>query len=235
MEHGWIGSAPGGTAADRAERAPSVVVSAAHSAFGAVRRLQVRLGEVAVVLHPAPPAPSAPGTVPVGAAAATRPPAGQPAGRAGADDGWVRAQVSADLDVAAHLITQLDLAGREDEGAPAQRWSGTVAIGRYASLRRADPADAAALAVATGCPVELVRALADPVALSRVEVLRRDGAARGTGPGTVGTDELAWVDGGPSGLWTVRPEDADAVRIARGTPAEVAAELAGMVRAAEGC
>ena len=66
-------------------------------------------------------------------------------------------------------------------------------------------------------------------------MVRRDGAARPTGPSTVVTDELAWVDGGADGLWTVRPGGPDDVAIDRGGPAEVAAALAGMVRAAEGC
>lgn len=240
MAHGWIGGPPGDTAADRAERAPSLVVTAAHSAFGAVRRLQVRVGEVTVLLHSAPP------------------------------DGWARDAVVDELDIAAHLAAHLDLAGRDDETAPtaaaapdgtttagggsasgglaapdgaatsggaavAGGWSGTLPAARYAALRRADPADADALAGAAGCPVELVRALADPVALSRVEVVRRDGAARGTGPSTVGTDELAWVDGGDDGLWTVRPGEPDEVLVGRGTPAGVVTELAGLVRAAEGC
>ena len=80
-----------------------------------------------------------------------------------------------------------------------------------------------------------MRSLASPVALSRVEVVRRDGAARGTGPSTVVTDELAWVDGGDDGLWTVRPGGPGEVATGRGTPAEVAAALVAMVRAAEGC
>jgi hypothetical protein len=68
-----------------------------------------------------------------------------------------------------------------------------------------------------------------------VEVVRRDGAARPSGPTTVVTEELAWVDGGADGLRTVRPGGPDDVAIDRGSPAEVAAALAGMVRAAEGC
>ena len=43
-------SALGPDPADRPELAPSLVVSAAHSAFGAVRRVQVRVGEVTVLL-----------------------------------------------------------------------------------------------------------------------------------------------------------------------------------------
>jgi hypothetical protein len=73
------------------------------------------------------------------------------------------------------------------------------------------------------------------LAAAGVGVVRRDGAARGTGPTSVVTDELAWVDGGADGLWTVRPGGPDDVAIDRGTPAEVGAALAGMVRAAEGC
>ena len=115
------------------------------------------------------------------------------------------------------------------------RWDGRLPISRYAALRTADPGDADALARTAGCPAELVRALARPVSLSRVEVVRRDGAGRGTGPSTVGTDELAWVDGGDDGLWTVRPDGPDEVLLGRGTPDEVTAALAGMVRAAEGC
>jgi hypothetical protein len=196
---GWIGLAD---RADVAEWTPSVVVSAAHSALGAVRRLQVRLGEVAVLLSPAPA-------------------------------GWRRDAVAERLDVGAHLAAQLDLAGR-DEPEPAG-WAGTLPISRYAAFRTADPDQADALAWTAGCPPELVRALAEPVALSRVEVVRRDGAALPTGPTRVVTDELAWVDGGTDGLWTVRPDGPDEVAIGSGTPAGVAAALAGMVRAARGC
>lgn len=198
MEYGWIGGDP---PAD----VPSLVVSAAHSALGAVHRFRVHVGTGTVLLHPAPP--------PDGA-------------------GWTR-QPADGLDVGAYLADRLDLAGR-DEPVPGERWSGTVPLPRYAALRRAGP-DGIAPAAPTGCPAELVRALAAPVALGRVEVSRRAGVARATGPDHVVTEELAWVDGGDDGLWTVRPQDADAVRVARGTPAEVAAELAGMVRAAEGC
>lgn len=208
VAYGWIGSAPGDGPADRAEHAPSLVVSAAHSALGAVRRLQVRVGEVTVLLHPAPP---------------------------GHPGEWQRGAVTDELDIATYLAAHLDLSGREDEPVPAERWAGILPVSRYAALRRADPRNADALAASAGCPAGLVRALAEPVALSRVEVVRRDGAARGTGPATVGADELAWVDGGDDGLWTVRPGDADEVLVGRGTPAEVTAELAGMVRAAEGC
>lgn len=226
MAYGWIGGPAAGGPADRAEGSPSLVVSAAHSAFGAVRRLQVRVGEVTVLLHPAPPAPRT--------GAGVAPPTAPVPHHAPPEAGWVREAVVEELDIAAHLAAHLDLAGREDEDAP-ERWTGSLPAGRYAALRRADPADAGALAASAGCPVGLVRALTEPVALSRVEVVRRDGAARGTGPVTVGTDELAWVDGGEAGLWTMRPGDPDEVLVGRGTPAEVAAELAGMVRAAEGC
>lgn len=195
MEYGWIGGDP-------PERAPSVVVSVAHSALGAVRHLQVRIADNVQLLRP------------------------------DTTDGWVR-ETADGLDVGAYLGVQLDLAGRDEPvGEP---WRGTLPTARYAALRRADPADADALARTAGCPPELVRALAAPVALSRVEVTRRDGADRATGPERVITDELAWVDGGDAGLWTVRPLHDDAVDVRRGTPAEVAAELAGLVRAAEGC
>jgi hypothetical protein len=209
VTEGWIGGTASGPA-DRAERAPSLVVSAAWSAFGAVRRLQVRVGEATVLLHPTPP------------------------------DGWTRVAVLDELDIAAHLAAHLDLADPPDQpddpdGTAAAGWSGALPAARYAALRRADPADAAALAERAGCPVELVRALAAPVALGRVEVVRRDGAARGTGPITVGTDELAWIDGGDDGLWTVRPGVVDEVLLGRATPAGVVTELAGLVRAAEGC
>jgi hypothetical protein len=200
---GWIGVAELADRADVAERTPSVVVSAAHSALGAVRRLQVRLGEVAVLLSPAP-------------------------------SGWRRDAVAERLDVGAHLAAQLDLAGR-DEAEPAGGWAGTLPVSRYAAFRTAEPDHADALARSAGCPPELVRALAGPVALSRVEVVRRDGAALPTGPTRVVTDELAWVDGGCDGLWTVRPDGPDDVAIGRGTPAGVTAALAGMVRAAQGC
>jgi hypothetical protein len=203
--YGWIGTASGDAPADRAERAPSLVVSAAHSAFGAVRRLQVRVGEVTVLLSPAGPA------------------------------GWVRDAVAGELDIGAHLAAQLDLLSRDDPDGPGERWAGTLPVSRYAAFRTADPGDADDLARSAGCPAALVRALARPVSLSRVEVVRRDAAARGTGPTTVSTDELAWVDGGDDGLWMVRPGGPDDVTIGRGTPAEVAAELAGMVRASEGC
>jgi hypothetical protein len=214
VAYGWIGTASGDTPADRAQRSPSLVVSAVHSALGAVRRLQVRVGEVTVLLSPG---------------------GGPPRGAEPAGPGWVRDAVTDELDIGAHLAAELDLAGRAAEDAPERRWAGTLPVSRYAAFRTADPADADALARSADCPAELVRALARPVALSRVEVVRRDGAARGTGPTTVVTDELAWVDGGDDGLWTVRPDGPDEVAIGRGTPAEVAAELAGMVRAAEGC
>jgi hypothetical protein len=203
VAYGWIGAAPGDAPADRAEQAPSLVVSAAHSALGAVTRLQVRVGEVTVLLFPT-------------------------------EAGWERAGVTGELDIAAHLAARMDLVGRGGESA-GDRWDGTLPVSRYAALRTADPDDADALARSAGCPPALVRALARPVSLSRVEVVRRDGAARGGGPTTVSTDELAWVDGGDDGLWTVRPEGPDDVAIGRGTPSEVAAALAGLVRAAEGC
>jgi hypothetical protein len=218
VAYGWIG---GGAAAppdpaEAAERAPSLVVSVAHSAFGAVRRRQVRVGEVTVLLS---------------AAAAGR----EAAGAAGWVREAVREAVVEELDIGAHLAAELDLLDRDGEDGPADRWAGTLPVSRYAAFRTADPGDADTLAHAAGCPAELVRALADPVALSRVEVVRRDGAARATGPTTVVTDELAWVDGGVDGVWTVRPGGPDDVAIDRGTPAEVAAALAGMLRTAEGC
>jgi hypothetical protein len=233
VAYGWIGTAPGDAPADRAERAPSLVVSAAHSALGAVRRLQVRVGEVTVLLSPDPGA-DAGDRPPTGSGAASTAAGGTGRAAAGAA-GWIRDAVSDELDIGAHLAAQLDLAGREAEDGPAERWSGTLPVSRYAALRTADPGNADALARSAGCPAALVRALATPVSLSRVEVVRRDGAARGTGPTTVVTDELAWVDGGGDGLWTVRPDGPDGVAVGRGTPAEVAAALAGMVRAAEGC
>jgi hypothetical protein len=215
VAYGWIGTTPGDAPADRAERAPSLVVSAAHSAFGAVRRLQVRVGEVTVLLSPAqPPGPG--------------PETGGPAG-------WVRDAVADELDIGAHLAAHLDLLGRDAEDGPGERWAGTLPVSRYAAFRTADPDHADELARSAGCPAALVRALARPLSLSRVEVVRRDAAGRGTGPTTVSTGELAWVDGGDDGLWTVRPGGAEDVTVGRGTPAEVAAELAGMVRAAEGC
>jgi hypothetical protein len=205
VAYGWIGgTAVAPDPGEQAERAPSLVVTAAHSALGAVHRLQVRVGEVTVLLT-------------AGAA------------------GWARESVVERLDVRAHLATALDLAGRDGEDPPADRWAGTLPVSRYAAFRTADPDRADALAGTAGCPAELVRALASPVALSRVEVVRRDGAARPGGPTTVATDELAWVDGGEDGLWTVRPGGPDDVAIGRGTPAEVTAALAGMLRAAEGC
>jgi hypothetical protein len=213
VAYGWIGGTPGDAPADRAEQAPSLVVSAAHSALGAVTRMQVRVGEVTVLLSPGGP----PGGTP----------AAEPAD-------WVRDSVADELDIAAHLAARLDLVGRSAE-APPERWDGTLPVSRYAAFRTADPDDADALARSAGCPAALVRALARPVSLSRVEVVRRDGAARGTGPTTVSTDELAWVDGGDDGLWTVRPGGPDDVTVGRGTPDEVAAALAGLIRAAEGC
>jgi hypothetical protein len=243
---GWIGTAPGDAPADRAERSPSLVVSTAHSALGAVRRLQVRVGEVTVLLSAGDGGPLFPGGgtplspgggTPLSAGGGTplSPGGGTPRGAGPAAPGWVRDAVTDELDIGAHLAAELDLVGRGAEDAPERRWAGTLPVSRYAAFRTADPADADALARSADCPAELVRALARPVALSRVEVVRRDGAARGTGPTTVVTDELAWVDGGDDGLWTVRPDGPDEVAIGRGTPAEVAAELAGMVRAAEGC
>lgn len=203
VAYGWIGGTPGDAPADRAEHAPSLVVSAAHSALGAVTRLQVRVGEVTVLRSPT-------------------------------EAGWERAAVTDELDIAAHLAARMDLVGRGGESAT-DRWDGTLPVSRYAAFRTADPDNADALARSAGCPAALVRALARPVSLSRVEVVRRDGAARGTGPTTVSTDELAWVDGGDDGLWTVRPGGPDDVTIRRGTPDEVAAALAGLVRAVEGC
>ena len=208
MAYGWIGEDAATAVPDpveRAERAPSLVVSSAHSALGAVRRRQVRVGEVTVLLAPGPP-------------------------------GWVREAVVDEIDLGAHLAAELDLAGRDGEdGDPGAGWAGTLPAARYAAFRTADPHDADTLARAAGCPPELVRSLASPVALGRVEVVRRDGAARPGGPITVVTEELAWVDGGADGLWTVRPGGPDDVAIDRGSPAQLAAALAGMVRAAAGC
>jgi len=204
VAYGWIGA---GTAvpdpAERAERAPSLVVSSAYSALGAVRRRQIRIGEVTVLLAPAGP-------------------------------GWVREAVIGEIDLDAHLAAELDLAGRDgEEDGPG--WTGTLPVACYAALRTTDPGDADPLARAAGCPAELVRSLAGPVALGRVEVVRRDDAARPGGPTTVVTHELAWVDGGVDGMWTVRPGGSDEVTIDRASPAEVAAGIAGMVRAAQGC
>ena len=208
MAYGWIGEDAATAVPDpveRAERAPSLVVSSAHSALGAVRRRQVRVGEVTVLLAPGPP-------------------------------GWVREAVVDEIDLGAHLAAELDLAGRDGEDDdPDGGWAGTLPVARYAAFRTADPHDADTLARAAGCPPELVRSLAGAVALGRVEVVRRDGAARPGGPITVVTEELAWVDGGADGLWTVRPGGPDDVAIDRGSPAQLAAALAGMVRAAEGC
>jgi hypothetical protein len=207
VAYGWIGEGAAAEVpdpADRAERAPSLVVTTAHSTLGAVRRRQVRVGEVTVLLAPGPP-------------------------------GWAREAVVVEIDVGAHLAAELDLAGRDGEDDVGPGWAGTLPVARYAALRTADPVDADPLARATGCPSELVRSLAGPVALGRVEVMRRDGAARPGGPTSVVTEELAWVDGGADGLWTVRPGGPDDVAIGRGSPARVAAALAGMVRAAEGC
>jgi hypothetical protein len=227
VAYGWIGAGAAAPPdpADEAEWAPSLVVSVAHSAFGAVRRRQIRVGEVTVLLDAAdPPLRLATDSVSV---------AGPASGGAA---GWVRESVVDELDLGAYLAAELDLLGRDGEDVPSDRWAGRLPVSRYAAFRTADPDDAGALTHAAGCPAELVRALADPVALSRVEVVRRDGAARATGPTTVVTDELAWVDGGGAdGLWTVRPGSPDDVAIDRGTPAEVAAALAGMVRAAGGC
>lgn len=207
MGYGWIGESAASAVADpagRAERAPSLVVSTAHSTLGAIRRRQIRVGEVTVLLAPGSP-------------------------------GWVREAVVDEIDLGAHLAAELDLAGRDGEDHPGECWGGRLPAARYAAFRTAGPRDADTLAGAAGCPPELVRSLASPVALGRVEVVRRDGPARPTGPSTVVTEELAWVDGGADGLWTVRPGGPDDVAIDRGGPAEVAAALAGMVRAAEGC
>jgi hypothetical protein len=207
VAYGWIGAGAATAVpdpAERAEQAPSLVVSTAYSALGAVRRRQARAGEVTVLL-----------------AAAAR--------------GWEREAVIDEIDLGAHLAAELDLDGRDGEDDPGDRWTGTLPVARYAAFRTADPIDADPLARAAGCPPQLVRSLASPVALARVEVVRRDGAARPGGPTTVVTDELAWVDGGADGLWTVCPDGPDDVAIGRCSPAEVAAALAGMVRAAEGC
>jgi hypothetical protein len=204
VAYGWIGAGAVPVPAERVERAPSLVVTTAHSALGAVRRRQVRVGEVTVLL-------------------------------ARGEPGWVREAVLDELDLGAHLAAELDLAGRDDEDDLGERWAGALPIARYEALRTADPDDAGTLARAAGCPPELIRALAGPVALGRVEIVRRDGAARPTGPTTIVTDELAWADGGADGMWTVRPGGPDDVAIERDSPAGVAAALAGMVRAAEGC
>lgn len=204
MAEGSIGAGAAPGPAERAERAPSLVVSTAHSALGAVRRRQVRVGEVTVLFAPA-------------------------------TWGWVREAVVDGIDLGAHLAAELDLTGRDADDGPGERWAGTLPVARYAQFRTADQGDADALAGSAGCPPTLVRSLAGPVALGRVDVVRRDGAARPTGPTTVVTDELARVDGGADGLWTVRPSGPDDVAIEHGSPAEVAAALAGMVRAAGGC
>ena len=179
VAYGWIGESAASAVADpaeRAERAPSLVVSTAHSTLGAVRRRQIRVGEVTVLLAPGSP-------------------------------GWVREAVVDEIDLGAHLAAELDLAGRGRRGRrPGRRWAGTLPVARYAALpdapTRTTPTP---LARAAGCPAELVRSLASPVALGRVEVVRRDGAARPSGPTTVVTDELGLgrrrrrrvVDGAP--------------------------------------
>lgn len=138
-------------------------------------------------------------------------------------EGWIGAGVAGlgaeavvdGIDLGARLAAELDLTGRIGEDEPGERWAGTLPVARYAAFRTADSGDADALARSSGCRPALVRSLAGPDALGRVDVVRRDGAARLTGPTTIVTDELAWVDGGPDGLWTVRPHGPDDVAIER--------------------
>ena len=208
VAYGWIGgssvTAPPDPA-EQAERAPSLVVSTAHSALGAVRRLQVRVGDVTVLLSPAGP-------------------------------GWVREAVADELDIGAHLAACLDLAGRDGEQGPDDRWSGTLPVSRYAAFRTAEPRACRHARPRRRLPGR-AGAVAGRPGRARAGSRSCAGTARPAAPvpATVVTDELAWVDGGADGLWTVRPGGPDEVAIGRGTPAEVAAALAGMVRAAEGC
>jgi hypothetical protein len=77
--------------------------------------------------------------------------------------------------------------------------------------------------------------------VGRVEVVRRDGAGLATGPTTVAVSEVAWIDGGAHGLWTVRTVelavDGDllAVAVRRESPGALADALTRAVRAEEGC
>jgi hypothetical protein len=191
---------------------PSLVVSAAHSAFGTVLQLQIRAGDVPVLVRPAA-------------------------------DGLLEYEPQVGLDVATHLLARLDLLGRDEEPAPAERWEGTLAEDTYFALRRTDPGNAAAvdeLTVAAGCPADLVRAAATPISMSRVEVVRREGAGTPAGPTAVLNDELAWIDGGVFGLWTVHTGEPGrdrpaGVSVRRSSAAEVAARLTRAVWAQEGC
>jgi hypothetical protein len=251
VENGWIGGAP--------PDEPSLVVSVAHSALGVVHHFRIHVGRRTLLLHPSgagwdrhpadgldiaahlagrldlagrdEPAPVRwSGTLPAARYTALRRP-----GFTVTDPPGTTSSGSASYDA------------RPDGSAA----GGTTAGGTTVDDAAADgaatdagrPIDAAAdgvtaaggAAAGTGWPVELVRALGGPVAVGRVEVVRRDGAGLAAGPRQVLTEELAWVDGGDDGLWTVRPGDADTVRIASATPAGIAAELAVLVRAAEGC
>lgn len=92
-----------------------------------------------------------------------------------------------------------------------------------------------------GCPLDLVRAAAAPIAVGRVEVVRREGAGLATGPTNVAVTEVAWIDGGAHGLWTVRTAELGsdgellAVAVRRDSPGALVGELTRAIRAEEGC
>ena len=230
--------------------APSLVVTAVQSSFGAVGRVEIRAGEVPVVVRgegserdyePRPDLDIAGhllsrldlprshstrvgeergvGTLdsphPATPAPAPTGPAGPTGGAAGSAD------VSADP-------------------ADGVGWA-VLSAGAYRDLRGAEVARADELAARFGCPAELVRAVAAPIAEARVEIVSRAGAGLATGPTAVGVNEIAWLDGGPHGLWRLGTAELGldgeplAVELRRTTPGELAEELTRAVRDAEGC
>ena len=217
--------APGLEAAFFSLAAPSSVFSAVQESLGAVGRFEVRAGEVPVVVR----------------------------GEGPERDYEARP----DLDIADALLRRLDLPRRdstrvgEDRGVghaphPADPGRCVLSAAAWRELRAAEwgAAEWGAVedvAARVGCPADLVRAVAEPVAEARVEIVSRAGAGLATGPTAVRVTELAWVDGGAHGLWRVEEAGRDldgeplAVELRRDSPAALAEELTRAVRDAEGC
>jgi hypothetical protein len=148
------------------------------------------------------------------------------------------------LDVAGFVTGLLDLDGREEEGLPAEGWSGGVLPAATLDRQRALPPDVpdvlvAEVATRTATAADLVRAAADPVAVTTAEVLWFTEPAAAGGPSAVRGAEYLWLDGGPYGLWQLEPDrmtpagDPITVAVRRRTPADLAAELTRLIRTEE--